>query len=266
MNKILIIAWRNPSNRKWLPVGKLSNINDKYIFQYTDGAKSAYKEKHFMPFGKMDDLDITYESDVLFPIFKNRLLQKSRPEYNDYLSWLNLQADNTSPLDELACSGGIRATDNLQIFPIPEPRNNKYKVTFFSHGIRHLPPSYIERVKHLNQGNRLYLIRDIQNDQDSFALALRTNDPPEIVGYCPSFFVKDFDALIRSNGANNVNVSVMRVNIESPVQFRLLCELSTDWPNKFTPFQDEPFNTMQRKFYWSALKRFQQLYLSFLNH
>lgn len=265
MDKNLLIVWQNPKNRRWIPVGKLSYADGKYFFQYTNGAKSAVESKHFMPFGKMVDLDTRYESKELFPIFKNRLLQKSRPEYKDYLNWLDLSVDNMSPLDELARSGGIRATDNLQIFPIPESRDNLYKVTFFSHGIRHLAPSYIERVKHLNQGNRLYLMRDIQNDQDSFALALRTDDPPEIVGYCPSFFVKDFDALIRSNGANNVNISVMRVNLESPVQFRLLCELSTDWPNKFTPFQDEPFNTMQRKFYWSALKRFQQLYLSFLS-
>ena len=262
MNKELLVVWQVPTSRRWIPVGRLSYKDEKYYFQYTNSAKSAAKENHFVPFGKMVNLDVRYESNGLFPIFKNRLLRKSRPEYKDYLSWLGLSVNNTSPIDELARSGGIRATDNLQIFLIPESRDKLYKVTFFSHGIRHLTPSYRERVNHLSQGNRLYLMRDIQNDQDSFALALRTCDPPEIVGYCPSFFVKDFNTLIHSNGAKNVNVSVKKLNLESPVQFRLLCELSTDWPNKFTPFQDEPFNAMHRKFYWSALKRFQQLCLS----
>lgn len=245
MDKNLLIVWQIPNNRKWIPVGNLSYTGDMFSFKYTNEAKSAVKSKNFIPFGKMVDLDTIYKSKKLFPIFKNRLLLKSRPEYKDYLSWLGLSADNHSPLDELARSGGIRATDNLQIFPIPEPRDNLYKVTFYSHGIRHLPPSYKVRVEHLSPGNRLYLMRDIQNDQDSFALALRTYDPPEIVGYCPSFFVKDFDTLIRSNGVNNVNVSVMKVNLESPIQFKLLCEFSTDWPDGFIPFQDEQFNTIE---------------------
>lgn len=243
MDKNLLIVWRDPTTRSWIPVGKLSYKDNNYCFQYTTGAKSAAKTKHFIPFGKMDNLNVKYKAPGLFPIFRNRLLRKSRPEYKDYLSWLGLSVDNTSPIDELARSGGIRATDNLQIFLIPESRNKLYKVSFFSHGIRHLPPSYAQRVDHLSQGNRLYLMRDIQNDQDSFALALRTGDPPEIVGYCPSFFVKDFDTLICTNGANNVNVSVVKVNPESPVQFKLLCELSTDWPDEFIPFQDEQFNT-----------------------
>lgn len=241
----LIIVWQNPNNRRWVPVGKLSYKDDKYSFQYTEGAKLECEESHFLPFGRMDDLDTKYESDDLFPIFKNRLLQKSRPEYKDYLSWLNLTADDISPFAELARSGGIRATDNLQIFPIPEPENNFYKVTFFSHGIRHLPPGYRERVQHLNRGNRLYLMKDVQNDHDPSALALRTDDPPEIVGYCPGFFVRDFNTLIDINGADKVDVSVIRVNLNAPVQFRLLCELDTNWPDEFIPFQEDTFKTTE---------------------
>jgi len=245
MIKNLVVVWQNPSSRRWVPVGKLSYKDDKYFFQYTRGAKLEREANHFLPFGKMDDLCTSYKSDGLFPVFKNRLLQKSRPEYENYLSWLDLTGDSVSPLDELARSGGIRATDNIQIFPIPESRNHQYKVTFFSHGIRHLPSGYKERVETLNRGSRLYLMKDIQNDQDSFALALRSDDPPSIVGYCPSFFVKDFSTLIDINGANKVDVSVIKVNLDAPVQFRLLCGFSTDWPNKFNPFQEDTFKTIE---------------------
>jgi hypothetical protein len=237
----LILAWQNPHNREWLPVGRLLYNNNKYLFKYTIGAK---RETDFMPFGRMTPLDSSHESEELFPLFKNRLLQKSRPEYDNYLNWLGLEKDKNSPFEELARTGGIRATDSLQLFAVPKKRNGKYEVTFFSHGISHLPPFYIERLNHLNQGNKLYLMRDIQNKSDVLALALRTDDPPEIVGYCPKFFVKDFGRLIDSNGADKVEVSVVKVNLESPLQFKLLCKFSTNWPDEFAPFADEIFQTI----------------------
>ena len=238
----LILAWRCPHTSEWIPVGELSYKSNKYFFEYTLGALKAQNDGHFIPFGQMVDLNKTYESNDLFPIFQNRLLQKSRPEYDDYIDWLDLNSTSLSPLNELARSGGIRATDNLQLFPIPRKRNNRYEIRFFSHGIRYLPPCYIDRINHLNPGNKLYLMMDVQNKYDPFALALRTGDPIEIVGYTPRFFSQDLGKLLGVNGPNNVCVSVEKVNLKSPIQFRLLCKLDTLWPNGFTPFKQELFN------------------------
>ncbi|MEN6489046.1 MAG: HIRAN domain-containing protein [Smithella sp.] len=237
----LIVTWQNPITHSWVPVGQLQYKNNKYYFKYTIGAK---KESNFIPFGQMNNLDDSYESEELFPLFKNRLLPKSRPEYNDYLNWLNLDEDTIDPLEELARTTGIKATDSLQLFMIPEKTNEMYNVTFFSHGIRHLTPHYIERVGHLSYGNKLYLMKDIQNKFDPYALVLRTDDPAEIVGYCPRFFVCDFGELIKKNGADKVDVSVIKVNLNSPLQFRLLCQFSTAWPADFVPFKDEAFQTI----------------------
>lgn len=240
MTKELIVAWQNPNNRNWIPIGRLQHKNNKYIFKYTYEAK---QEKDFVPFRSMNNLFDSYVSDELFPQFLNRLLPKSRPEYSDYLNWLDFKEDKIDPFDELARTSGIKATDSLQLFPIPENENGMYEVTFFSHGIRHLPESYIDRVRHLNYGNKLYLMKDIQNKFDSNALVLRTDDPTEIVGYCPRFFVFDFVKLLDKNGASNVHVSVVKVNLNSPFQFRLLCKFSTIWPSNFVPFQDKAFQT-----------------------
>jgi len=240
----LILVWQNSHTRAWFPVGKLKYKNKKYIFKYTFGAKLA---KGFMPFYRMNGLSNSFESEELWPLFKNRLLPKSRPEYYEYLNWLDLEKDKVSPFEELARTEGIRATDCLQLFPVPKKKYNKYEVTFFSHGISHLPPGYIERVNHLNQGNKLYLMKDIQNKSDSLALVLRTDDPPEIVGYCPKFFVKDFGKLIDMNGANKVIVSVVKVNLDSPLKFKLLCKFSTNWPNDFIPFEDEIFQPLDNR-------------------
>lgn len=241
----LILAWKNPNTNEWIPIGKLEFDGKVYTFIYTRGVLKSKNEGFFVPLAPMQEVDKIYESDLLFPIFQNRLVQKSRPEYEDYLDWLNLDRNRYTPLEELSRSGGIRVTDNLQLFPIPQIRDGKYIVYFFSHGIRHLSPCYIERVSHLNHGNRLFLMADIQNNFDSFALALRTGDPPELVGYVPRFFSRDFDKLIKENGAKNAHVSVEKVNLKAPLQFKLLCKLSTSWPDNFSPFTDEEFKPIR---------------------
>ncbi len=238
----LILAWKNHYNHDWVPVGKLSYADNKYFFEYTESAKKFYREGQFAPFSHMIKVDEHYESEELFPIFKNRLLPKSRPEYNNYLNWLKLSEGNVSPISELARSGGIRATDDLQLFPYPEQKNGNYEVTFFSHGIRYLPPSYIERLNNLRVGDKLYIMSDLQNDYDSHGLVFRTNDPVEIVGYAPRFFSFDFNTLIRINNPENIFVKVEQVNYNAPSQFRLLCKLTTLWPPNFKPFKDSVFD------------------------
>ena len=49
---------------------------------------------------------------------------------------------------------------------------------------------------------------------------------------------------IDSNGADKVEVSVVKVNLKSPLQFKLLCKFSTIWPAEFAPFEDETFQTI----------------------
>lgn len=242
MTKELILAWQNSQNHRWIAIGRLSydNAKDTYKFCYTQAANSAYKKGQFSPLWGMDDTTLTYESQgEPLPIFKNRLLTKSRPEYKKYLQWLGISDEKLSPIDELALSGGIRATDDYQLFPVPTNENGKYCLKFFAHGIRHLPSNYIERVKRLKQGDRLYLMADYQNEIDPNAITLRTEDPPELAGYVPSFFTNDISKLLKQNGSTNVIVSVVQVNLNAPSQFRLQCELETEWKNGFKALSDE---------------------------
>jgi hypothetical protein len=39
----------------------------------------------------MHDLRKHYVSEILFPLFSNRLLDSSRPEYPDYVQWLGVE-------------------------------------------------------------------------------------------------------------------------------------------------------------------------------
>lgn len=80
--KALYVTWQDPDTRQWYPVGRLIHKDGSYEFTYTRGAKVS---KKFVPFGRMLDLDVAYLSNELFPLFANRMLPKSRPEYSDYL-------------------------------------------------------------------------------------------------------------------------------------------------------------------------------------
>ena len=236
--KFLYVAWEDPHSRVWFPVGKLSVEGKIYRFVYTKGAT---RSKIFIPFGSMRDLHEVYKSPDLFPLFSNRLISKKRQEYQDFLRWLDLREDEADPLVILARTEGVRETDSLTVFPCPEPDpEGKYVVHFFSHGVRHLLDEARVRIAKLYAGERLYLMPDPQNPFDACAIALRTDDPASIVGYCPRYISRDFLAVL-ANNPDAVQVQVKRVNTEAPIQLRLLCTLTAKWPEKFKPCSSEDF-------------------------
>ena len=236
--KVLYLAWQDPDSREWLTVGKLGFGGEIFRFVYTKGAT---RSKNFIPFGSMRDLHEVYNSPDLFPLFANRLISKKRQEYQDFLRWLDLREDEADPLVILARTEGVRETDSLTVFPCPEPDpEGKYVVHFFSHGVRHLLDEARVRIGKLHAGERLYLMPDPQNRSDACAIALRTDDPASIVGYCPRYISRDFLDVL-ANDPDAVEVQVKRVNIEAPIQLRLLCTLTAKWPEKFKPCSSVDF-------------------------
>ena len=241
--KILYLAWQDPQSRQWLPVGKLSVEGGIYRFAYTKGAT---RSKNFVPLGFMQDLHEVYRSRDMFPLFANRLISKKRPEYRDFLRWLDLRDDEADPLVLLARTEGVRETDSLTVFPCPEPdAKGRYVVHFFTHGLRHLPEDARIRVGTLRAGDRLYLMPDPQNSHDSYAIALRTDDPATIVGYCPRYISRDFLEILE-NSPDSGEVRVKRLNAEAPIQLRLLCTLTADWPENFKPCSSEFYQELGR--------------------
>ncbi|HZA57248.1 MAG TPA: HIRAN domain-containing protein [Candidatus Udaeobacter sp.] len=242
--KVLYLAWQDPESRQWYPVGKLTSDKGIYRFVYTKGATHS---KNFIPFGSMRDLHEVYRSPDLFPLFANRLISKKRPEYRDFLRWLDLREDEADPLVLLARTEGVRATDSLTVFPCPEPDlEGKYVVHFFSHGLRHLPEEARVRINTLRGGERLYLLPDPQNPHDGYAIALRTGDPATIVGYCPRYISRDFLEILE-DVRDSVQVRVKRVNTDAPIQLRLLCTLTADWPENFKPCSSEYYTELEHE-------------------
>lgn len=239
----LFIAWQNSDTREWRPVGQLTLRGNRYRFRYTKGAEKA---AGFVPFGRMRDLNTIYESEDLFPLFANRVLPRSRPEYSEYLKWLNIPSGKDEPLALLSRTGGIRGTDSLMVFACPEPLDGKYLVHFFCHGINHLPPESLQTIDELEIGTRLYLMLDVQNDFDRMAVALRSEQPKVIVGYVPRYFAVDFRRLLTGVKQATVNVLVEGINREAPVQLRLLCRISAEWPKGFRPCSGRDFEPISK--------------------
>jgi hypothetical protein len=241
----LYLAWQEPENRRWYPVGCLT-IGDGpvYRFAYTKGAEAA--AERFVPFGRMNDLNAAYESPELFPLFANRLLPKSRPEYKDYLKWLNIEEGEDTSFVILSITEGVRGTDSLEIFPCPEPTPaGKYEVRFLNHGLRHLPPYSVGRVNELSPGEELFLMHDMQNPVDTYALAMRTKDPTTIIGFCPRYLTKDLHVLLGKN-PSGVKVTVEKVNPDAPIRLRLVCKVISDWPQGFEPCSDDLYKPLPK--------------------
>lgn len=240
--KALFVAWQDMKTRNWAPVGRLTHEDGFYRFVYTRGAE-VFPE--FRPFGVMQDMHSAYKSEELFPIFANRILAKNRPEYSDYLKWLGLSEARYDELEELARTGGLRATDTLELFPCPEPTaGESYEVYFFCRGQRHLHAENQERARQLKPGERLYLMQDLQNPHDPMALLMRTAEPVTLAGYAPRYYSAEFTQLIKSTGPDQVRVTVEQVNLDAPVQYRVLCKLTSPWPTNFSPCATSEFQSL----------------------
>jgi hypothetical protein len=154
--KVLYVAMEDTGSRRWAPVARLRRKNGHYVFDYTRGAERL---SNFEPFGRMSNVGCQYVSDTLFPLFENRVLAAGRPEYQDYLRWLGLTEQQHDPIEELARTGGRRATDALELVPCPEPtRDGRYELHFFARGLRHNRAEEQVRAAKLVPGERLYLL------------------------------------------------------------------------------------------------------------
>jgi hypothetical protein len=149
----LILSWQDTKTDQWFPIGRFSKHNDAYTFIYTKGAKQA-KKHGFIELASMPDFNAEYRYSDIFPLLKNRILNKSRPDRQEFLKWLNIDSSNTD-FEELAKTGGVKATDNLCLFPMPIKKNNQYNLEFFTQGIGHLTKSSQKRIEALEVGEKL---------------------------------------------------------------------------------------------------------------
>lgn len=242
MNNALLVAWRSGAEKRgWGPVGRLEFDGDHYRFVYTRGARTL---EGFQAFPQMEDLNEVYESSELFPLFANRLLPKSRPEYHAFLRWGGFDLDNPpDPISILGVTEGMRQTDAIEVFPCPSPDSSGcYVNKFFAHGLRWMPGVAHERIARLEAGEALFMMADFFNPTDPQAVALRTSKGDQmLIGYVPRYLAKDIWEILSGCDTDFMHVVVERVNKDAPLQQRLLCRMNSCWPENFRPCSDEAF-------------------------
>ena len=228
-----------PDPMGWRPVGRLMHDGEVYRFWYTKGARKP----GFRPFDQMEDVTKVYESEELFPLFANRLLPKSRPEYEAYLRWSGFDVDNPpDPLVILGVTEGLRKTDAVEVFPCPVPAaDGCYLNKFFLHGIGRLPKAAIERIGRLDPDEPLELMPDFENRFDPNAVAVHTESERMRIGYVPRYLAHEVRHLIQQCDIDFINLYVERVNPEAPFQNRVLCRMRACWPRGFRPCSSEDF-------------------------
>ncbi|HEV2971135.1 MAG TPA: HIRAN domain-containing protein [Pirellulales bacterium] len=236
MTNTLFVAWRSPepNGPRWGPVGRLEHGPGGYRFVYTRGAMTL---PDFQPFAEMPRLDAVYESDELFPLFANRLLSRSRPEYQAYLTWGGFDPNNPpDPIALLAVTQGRRATDQLELFPCPaRDTEGGYLNKFFLHGIRHMSADAQSRVGSLRVGERLRAVPEDTNPSDPQAVAVFTEGDDVQIGYVPRYLAREVRDLFEQCGTMFAELQVERVNPSAPMQQKLLCRMSACWPEGFNP-------------------------------
>lgn len=237
----LFVAWRPPmpDPTGWRPVGRLEHGGGLYRFWYTHGARKP----RFLPFAQMEQLEQVYESEELFPIFANRLLSESRPEYESYMRWSGFDFDiPPDPILILGVTEGIRQTDAVEVFPCPVPNGEGcYFNRFFLHGIQWLPEAALTRIGKLEKSQPLKLMLDLQNAVDPHAVAVRTETELTQIGYVPRYLAHDVWQLVQQCSVDFIKLSVARVNRDAPLQNRVLCEMHACWPDGFQPCDGEDF-------------------------
>jgi hypothetical protein len=242
--KTLFLAWQDPSTRAWFPIGKLNHDGKLYHFVYLQGAIQANRDTDFQPIISFPDFYKSYESRELFPLFQNRLLRPSRPDYPSFIQSINLSQSVLDPIDILSRTGGKRETDTFEVFPLPErDEQGNYTIYFLAHGISHFPLETHQHILSLVPGEQLYVMHDCQNPFDHHALMLRTQNRFN-VGFCPRYLVHDFFKLL-IHTPEQVSVTVEQINLPpTPIQSRMLCRLTARWQDNFQPFSAPIFEPL----------------------
>lgn len=214
MNSLYLLE-KDFNTGKWYVVGKLIKEKEYYCFSYTEGVSDF---SNFSCFGGMFDKSKLYYSRELFPLFANRILNKARPEYPDYLRWLDLEYAQEYNLDMniLARSGGERMTDSLRVFPRLEP-DEEGNYTFYF--INALDSNYLGTIEE----NDTILLKYTKDNKE---VVLEDSNNIRI-GKCPEYLI---NTLFSKLSENSFNIFVHKPNWDAISQFRILFRVEFKLP------------------------------------
>lgn len=242
----LFVAWQaHGSSRAWFPIGRLdaSKENHEYVFRYIRGALHARDRAGFAPLLAFPEFERRYESNELFPLFKNRVLDPSRKDFAEYLDWLALDPKSADPIEILSLTGGERQTDSLEVFPkVKRLADGSFVCRFFLHGLRHVSDAGRNRAEKLRQEEALQVTIELNNPATGVAVQLQTRDY-HVIGWAPRYLVQDLRNIIGEHSC--IEAKVARINrIDAPAERRVLIELRSGLPDDLDPMSTDEYEVL----------------------
>ncbi len=240
----LFLAWQADENRGWFPIGLLKSDPEgsDYRFHYTKGAERAQKEADFPLLLEFPHLRKKYRSSELFPIFKNRVMSRKRPEFAEYMSSLGL-SETADPMQILAASEGRRVTDSYEVFPKIERRSDgRFTCRFFLQGSRFTNQYARDRIKSLKPEEKLHIALQTDSPATGRAIQFQTEDY-YVIGWSPRYLVEDISkAMLESHIDCRAHV-VGFTSQPAPLKQRILIEMHGRW-HDYEPMSGEDFQPL----------------------
>jgi len=228
----LAVTWQHPLTRRATAVGLLTHVDSTYRFCYL---RSAGTVEGFQPFLGFPDLGRRYAAAALFPLFAQRVMRPSRPDFDRYRGALGLDVDS-SDWSMLGRSQGQREGDAIRVFPEPDvDEAGVTSSTFFVSGLgdrMRQDPRVEPALVRLVVGNRLRLLDERAIAEDTRALVVERTGVA--LAWVPGLLLSHVDT-IRSRGAPEVSV-VDTNGPDVPPAYRLLVMLRGTAPVGYRPF------------------------------
>lgn len=225
--RCFLVTWRDGERTRGIHGIGCLILDGHFTFRYLPGAALA---PGFRPLPGFPDLDRAYRSSALFLFFAARLMDRRRPDYDDYAEALDLPP-RPLDLDVLARSEGVLKGDRVAVVEEPLVRSDGgTEHVFVVRGVRFAAQDPAERERRLAglaRGTPLVVRADVDNPVNSQALQL-LNPTGELVGWVPDALVSYVSSVMVGAGSR---VVVQRLNgPELPPHVRLLALLSGRLP------------------------------------
>ncbi|MEL6760942.1 MAG: HIRAN domain-containing protein [Myxococcota bacterium] len=180
----LYVMWREPKSNRRHVIGQLGRDSEGFSFAYSRTGVEEAAPRGFYPLPEFPGIDQAYTARHLFSTFAQRVPSPRRPDFKQLIeSWLVSNPDD--PLEILANSGGLLATDQLELAAV-RPNDDRLDEPLICRlaGAGH----YADEFGKLQIGDSLQLARDIRNENDPSAVRVLRQDAQ--VGWVPKQYSK----------------------------------------------------------------------------
>ncbi len=212
-----LVLWQSEQSRGYHRVGELTRDHEGYRFRYLPQARST---EGFRAFASLPDFDREYRSAHLFAMFANRVMTPRRESYDAYVRSLGLDGPRPEPFEVLARTLGTRATDPVQLLPVPQvDEQGVLSFYFLVHGSRYVDAD-ASQLAAVSSGDELYLAPEDDNDVSAVAVLVGREPRPtrtRALGYVPDALAP----LVREVLASQAPVHVAAEHVNQPATGRV---------------------------------------------